>query len=65
MVDVGRLRDEKSQRTQFGVAVSSLFPKVIYCHPISAVMALAQWIADQILSQGLLSRVVDTMHLGM
>lgn len=30
------------------VADSSLFPKVIYCHPIGAVMALAEWAADQI-----------------
>ena len=30
------------------VADSSLFPKVVYCHPIGAVMALAEWAADQI-----------------
>lgn len=30
------------------VADCSLFPKVIYCHPIGAVMAVAEWAADQI-----------------
>lgn len=30
------------------IADSSLFPKVVYCHPIGAVMAMAEWAADQI-----------------
>ena len=30
------------------VADASLFPKVVYCHPIGAVMAMAEWAADQI-----------------
>lgn len=33
------------------VADASLFPKVVYCHPIGAVMALAEWAVDQILSE--------------
>jgi choline dehydrogenase-like flavoprotein len=33
------------------IADASLFPKVVYCHPIGAVMALAEWAVDQILSE--------------
>jgi len=30
------------------VCDASIFPKVIYCHPIGAIMAMAEWAADQI-----------------
>lgn len=30
------------------VVDASMFPKVVYCHPIGAVMALAEWAADKI-----------------
>jgi len=30
------------------VVDSGMFPKVVYCHPIGAVMALAEWAADKI-----------------
>ena len=32
------------------VVDAGIFPKVVYCHPIGAVMAVAEWAADQICS---------------